>query len=118
MLKPHPTSDPTSDYGLGLFELHADSNCSGTILINHNGSVQGYATLMYSTPDGSRTLAASLTYVDDAAQSLAGAYQKAVQTLTKLEFCGGQAGSANGAEPAQSTGPSTLDRDALRADSF
>ncbi|GIH19343.1 serine hydrolase [Rugosimonospora africana] len=91
MLKPHATSDPTSDYGLGLFELHADANCSGTILINHNGSVQGYATLMYSTPDGSKSLTASLTYVDDvaAASSLQGVYTTAVQMLTKLEFCGG-----------------------------
>jgi hypothetical protein len=31
MRKPHPTPDPTSDYGLGLFELHADANCSGTM---------------------------------------------------------------------------------------
>ncbi|GIH18920.1 hypothetical protein Raf01_70920 [Rugosimonospora africana] len=86
MLKPHATSDPTSDHGLGLFELHADANCSGTILINHNGSVQGYATLMYSTPDGSKSLTASLTYVDDvaAASSLQGVYTTAVQMLTKL----------------------------------
>ena len=36
-------------HGLGLFVLNLGPAC-GTIL-NHNGSVQGYATLMYSTPD-------------------------------------------------------------------
>lgn len=87
MRKPHPTPDPTSDYGLGLFELHADANCSGSMLINHGGHVQGYATLMYSTPDGSKTMEASLTFVEDAAQSGAAAYQQAVQNLIKVSFC-------------------------------
>lgn len=86
MLKPHPTPDPTSDYGLGLFELHADANCSGTMLLNHNGSVQGYGTLVYSTPDGSRTLEASITYVDTGVAP-AEAYQKAVQRLIEQVFC-------------------------------
>ncbi|MEV6873033.1 serine hydrolase domain-containing protein [Amycolatopsis sp. NPDC051128] len=95
MLKPHPTPDPASDYGLGLFELHADANCGGTMLINHNGHVQGYATLMYSTPDGSKTLTASLTFVEDGAPAQAAAYQKAVQKLTRLQFCDGQAGVAD-----------------------
>jgi D-alanyl-D-alanine carboxypeptidase len=103
MLKPHPTSDPTSDYGLGLFELHADSNCSGTILINHNGGVQGYGTLMYSTPDGSKTMEASVNYVDTGVAP-ADAYNEAVQRLIKEVFCGGQAGPADGAKPAQPTG--------------
>jgi D-alanyl-D-alanine carboxypeptidase len=87
MLTPHPTPDPASEYGLGLFELHADANCSGTMLINHNGHVQGYATLMYSTPDGSKTLTASLTFVEDSTPSQAAAYRKAVQKLTELQFC-------------------------------
>jgi D-alanyl-D-alanine carboxypeptidase len=91
MRKPHPTSDPTSDYGLGLFELRADSNCSGTMLINHNGGVQGYATLMYSTPDGSKTLTASASYVDDATGAKPVAFQKAAQQLLNVVFCGGQA---------------------------
>ncbi|MFI5591515.1 serine hydrolase domain-containing protein [Amycolatopsis sp. NPDC051758] len=88
MRKPHPTPDPTSDYGLGLFELHADANCSGTTLINHNGSVQGYGTLMYSTSDGSRTLEASINYVDTGAAP-AEAYQKAVRSLIEKVFCSG-----------------------------
>jgi D-alanyl-D-alanine carboxypeptidase len=43
--KPHPKSG----YGLGLFALDEGPNCGGTIL-SHNGGV------LYSTPDGSRTL--------------------------------------------------------------
>ena len=93
MRKPHPTPDPTSDYGLGLFELHADANCSGTMLINHNGSVQGYGTLMYSTSDGSRTLEASINYVDTGVAP-AEAYQKAVRSLIEKVFCSGAAGGA------------------------
>jgi D-alanyl-D-alanine carboxypeptidase len=88
MLKPHPTPDPTSDYGLGLFELHADANCSGGVLINHNGSVQGYGTLAYSTLDGSKTLQASITYVDTGVAPAA-AYQQAVQNLVRNVFCAG-----------------------------
>jgi CubicO group peptidase (beta-lactamase class C family) len=38
-----------------------------------------------------KTLTASVTYVDDAALSKAGEYQKVVRMLTKVEFCGGQA---------------------------
>ncbi|WP_433176296.1 serine hydrolase domain-containing protein [Actinoallomurus sp. CA-150999] len=90
MLKPHPTDDPTSDYGLGLYELRADSNCSGTILINHNGGVQGSGTLMYSTPDAGKTMEASVTYVDGV-DAPVGAYQKLVQGLVNTVFCGGQA---------------------------
>ncbi|MDT7802335.1 MAG: D-alanyl-D-alanine carboxypeptidase [Actinomycetota bacterium] len=86
MLKPHSTSDPASDYGLGLFELHADANCSGTVLLNHNGGVQGCGTLVYSTPDGSRTLEASITYVDTGTVP-ADAYQKGLQRLVADEFC-------------------------------
>ncbi|MEU0528959.1 serine hydrolase domain-containing protein [Amycolatopsis tolypomycina] len=86
MLKPHATPDSTSDYGLGIFELHADANCSGEMLLTHNGSVQGYGTLVYSTPDGRKTLQASVTYVDTGIAPTA-AYQKAVQSLLQKEFC-------------------------------
>ncbi|KAA2260985.1 beta-lactamase family protein [Solihabitans fulvus] len=115
MRKAHPTSDPKSGYGLGLFLQDVGPNCGGTI-VTHNGHVQGYATLMYSTLDGSRTLEASLTYVEDVAQTQAAAYLKAVDTLIKLEFCGGQTGSAAGSE-ARSTTPSTVAPDALKGDS-
>ena len=88
MLKPRATPDPTSDYGLGIFELHADANCSGKMLMTHNGSVQGYATLVYSTPDGGTTLQASVTYVDTGVAPAA-EYAKAVQSLLQKVFCAG-----------------------------
>jgi len=88
MRKPHPTPDPTSDYGLGVFELHADANCSGGVLFTHNGGVQGYGTLVYSTPDGGKTMTASITYVDTGVAP-AEAYQKAVQRLITEVFCAG-----------------------------
>ncbi|WP_245724544.1 serine hydrolase domain-containing protein [Micromonospora citrea] len=113
------TPHPTSGYGLGLFVLDLGPSCGGTIL-NHNGSVQGYATLMYSTPDGRRTLTASLTYtVDDAtAPALQEAYQKAIQTLTTEVFCDGQPGSPDGAGPAPSARRSTADPYTLRVGSL
>lgn len=88
MRKPDPNSGDFH-YGLGLFGLDAGPACGGTIYY-HNGGVQGYGTLMYSTPDGSRTMTGSVSYVDDAAQSKAGVFQAAVQRLITAEFCGGQ----------------------------
>jgi D-alanyl-D-alanine carboxypeptidase len=72
-----------SGYGLGLFVL----NVCGVTLVNHNGGVQGYATLMYATPDGRRTLTGSLTYVDDAEVSKAGVFADGLAKLLKAEFC-------------------------------
>ncbi|WP_206794301.1 serine hydrolase [Amycolatopsis sp. MtRt-6] len=89
MLKTHPTPDPTSDYGLGVFELHADANCSGNVLFTHNGSVQGYGTLVYSAPDGARTMVASITYVDTGIAPTE-AYQNAVRRLLAEVFCAGR----------------------------
>ncbi|RVX41159.1 D-alanyl-D-alanine carboxypeptidase [Nonomuraea polychroma] len=89
MCKPHPKVG----YGLGVFVQDAGPN--GGTVITHNGGIAGYAALMYSTPDGGKTLTASLTYVDDAAMSLAEAFQKATQRLVNEVFCNGQA------EPAQ-----------------
>ena len=54
-------------YGLGVFVQ--DDGLGGGTVITHNGGILGYAALMYSTPDGSKTLTASLNYVDDAAMS-------------------------------------------------
>ena len=45
---------------------------------------------MYSTPDGSKTLTASLTG-GDAEIDLAKEYPKALDKLLKEVFCGGQA---------------------------
>ncbi len=95
MCKPHPKVG----YGLGVFLQDAGEN--GGTVITHNGGMAGHGALMYSTPDGSKTLTAALNYVDDAALSLAEAFQKATQRLVKEVFGGGQAGSADAARPAQ-----------------
>ncbi|WP_127495513.1 serine hydrolase domain-containing protein [Paenibacillus glycanilyticus] len=91
MIKPHPKVG----YGLGVFVQNAGSNGDGTI-ITHNGGISGYAALMYSTPDGRKTLTASINYVDDAAMSLAVAFQKVMQRLVEEVFGGGHAESADG----------------------
>jgi D-alanyl-D-alanine carboxypeptidase len=87
------TPDPIAGYGLGLFVQDGSTpspfptpSCGASVL-THNGGVQGYGTLMYSTPDGSRTLTASLTYVDDAAGSLQGAFRTELQKLVDVVFC-------------------------------
>ncbi|MFC5832798.1 serine hydrolase domain-containing protein [Nonomuraea insulae] len=92
MRKPHPESDPLyGRYGLGMFVQDLGPTC-GTVL-NHNGNPPGgYAALMYSTPDGSKTLTASLT-AGDAAFDFA-KYPKMLDGLVKAAFCGGQAGAA------------------------
>ncbi|WP_250572932.1 serine hydrolase domain-containing protein [Nonomuraea sediminis] len=80
------------NYGFGLFVQDLGPKC-GTVY-QHNGSPpHGYGTLMYSTPDGKKTLTASITLVDDAARSLAvKEFQKAVGGLVNTVFCDGQAG--------------------------
>ncbi|MER7402902.1 serine hydrolase domain-containing protein [Streptomyces sp. NPDC000070] len=80
MRKPHPKAG----YGLGVFVQDVGEN--GGTVITHNGGMAGHAALMYSTPDGSRTLTAALNYVDDAALSMAEAFQKATQRLVKEVF--------------------------------
>ncbi|WP_322741053.1 hypothetical protein [Streptomyces hygroscopicus] len=55
---------------------------------------------MYSSPDGSRTLTASVT-TGDAAIDPAQEFPKALEKLLKVVFCGGQAGAADKAEPTQ-----------------
>ncbi|SFK72693.1 D-alanyl-D-alanine carboxypeptidase [Streptosporangium canum] len=94
MCTPHPTGIPNMDYGLGVFVLTTDG---GGTLISHNGAAVGHAALMYSTPDGSKTLTAALNCVDDADLSIAAAFQRAQQRLLDEVFCGGQA------DPAQPT---------------
>ncbi|MFF0328840.1 serine hydrolase domain-containing protein [Nonomuraea angiospora] len=82
------TPEPKAGYGLGVFVQ--DTECGGTV-ITHNGGIAGHGALMYSTPDGSRTLTAALNYVDDPGMSLAEAFQKATRRLVNEVFCGGQA---------------------------
>ncbi|OZM84422.1 alkaline D-peptidase [Pseudonocardia sp. MH-G8] len=91
MCTPRPTPIPNIGYGLGVFVQ--DTGGGGTV-ITHNGGAAGHAALMFSTPDGSKTLTATLNYVDDAALSLAVPFQNAIQRLVNEVFCGGQAGPA------------------------
>ncbi|MEX2984238.1 serine hydrolase domain-containing protein [Streptomyces sp. C36] len=86
-------------YGLGVFVQDAGEN--GGTVITHNGGMAGHAALMYSTPDGSKTLTAALNYVDDTALSMAAAFQESTQKLVKEVFGGGRTGSADAAESAQ-----------------
>ncbi|MEU1819336.1 serine hydrolase domain-containing protein [Streptomyces roseifaciens] len=94
------TPHPKSGFGLGLRVQDAGTN-GGTVVF-HNGGQGGHAALMYGTPDGSKTLTASLNYVDDAAMSLAGPFQKAQQRLVEEVFGSDQAGPAD--KTAEPTG--------------
>ncbi|WP_280425161.1 serine hydrolase domain-containing protein [Nocardia carnea] len=87
-----PTGIPNMDYGLGVFVVTTED---GGTLISHNGGNVGAAALMYSTPDGGKTLTAALNYVDDADMSLAAAFRNAQQILVDAVFCAGHT------EPAQ-----------------
>ncbi|MEU7002985.1 serine hydrolase domain-containing protein [Nonomuraea sp. NPDC046570] len=90
MRKPHPKSGGLfGRYGLGLYVQDTGPDCVGTLL-NHNGSVGGYGALMYSTPDGKKTLIASIT-TGDAAIDPAQVFPKALDKLVKDVFCGGTA---------------------------
>ncbi|MFI7145565.1 serine hydrolase domain-containing protein [Nonomuraea sp. NPDC050022] len=91
MCTPHATGLPNMDYGLGVFVQKTD--CGGTV-ITHNGGTVGSMTLMYSTPDGSKTLTAVLNWVDDADLSIATRVQNAQQKLVNEVFCGEQADPA------------------------
>ncbi|MEQ4724498.1 serine hydrolase domain-containing protein [Nonomuraea sp. B19D2] len=90
MCTPHPTGIPNMDYGLGVFVLNTD----GGTVISHNGGMAGHAALMYSTPDGSKTLTAALNCVDDADLAIATAFRYAQQRLVNEVFRGGQADPA------------------------
>ncbi|MBY8856413.1 beta-lactamase family protein [Nocardia sp. CA2R105] len=91
MCTPHPTGIPDMDYGLGVFVLTTEG---GGTVICHNGAAAGYAALMYSTPDGSKTLTAALNCVDDADLSIATAFRNAQRRLVDEVFCVGQADPA------------------------
>jgi len=69
-------------YGLGVF---VQETGRGTV-ITHNGGIAGHGALMYSTPDGTTTLTAGLSYVDDASLSLAGTFQTVNGRLVELVF--------------------------------
>ncbi|MEU0563814.1 serine hydrolase domain-containing protein [Nonomuraea sp. NPDC005983] len=85
MRKPHGKLG----YGFGLWVQDLGPNCGGTIF-QHNGSPPGgYGALMYSTPDGSKTLTASVT-TGDAAIDQAQTFPKALDKLVKEVFCDGK----------------------------
>ncbi|MGW0801484.1 serine hydrolase domain-containing protein [Nonomuraea sp. NPDC002799] len=74
-------------YGLGMYVQDTGADCVGVIL-NHDGSPPGgYGSLMYSTPDGSKTLTASIT-MGDAAIDQATVFPKALDKLIHEVFCG------------------------------
>ncbi|MDR8413555.1 beta-lactamase family protein [Nonomuraea sp. 3-1Str] len=80
--------DPKIGYGLGIFEQDLGDN--GGFIYHHNGGMAGSAALMYSTPDGGKTMTASVTYVDDADLSKAAAFQQATQRLIDAVFRDGR----------------------------
>ncbi|GAA2683734.1 serine hydrolase domain-containing protein [Nonomuraea recticatena] len=92
--------DPTMGYGLGVFV--EDTDCGGTVL-HHNGGFWGWAALMYSTPDGRKTLTASITTGEAELDMIAmsATFEKVKQELVKAVFCDEQPGSADETQPAQ-----------------
>ncbi|PZG03147.1 serine hydrolase domain-containing protein [Nonomuraea aridisoli] len=100
MREPHPGSAGLyGRYGLGVYVQDTGPDCAGVIL-NHNGSNNGYGALMYSTPDGKKTMTASITS-GDAAMDVATEFPKALNDLIDAVFCDGQAASADAPKPAQ-----------------
>jgi len=84
MRKTHPQSESLFGYyGLGQFTKDLGPGC-GTVL-SHNGSNNGYAALMYSTPDGSKTMTASITSGAVAADAK---FPELLDKLLKTVFCG------------------------------
>ncbi|MET9079636.1 serine hydrolase domain-containing protein [Streptomyces sp. NPDC004232] len=78
------TPEATVGYGLGVFAQESE----GGTVFHHNGATMGSAALMYGTPDGSKTLTAGLTWVDDADLSIAPAFQTAQQRFVDEVFYG------------------------------
>ncbi|MFI1990483.1 serine hydrolase domain-containing protein [Actinoplanes sp. NPDC020271] len=87
MCTPRPTGIPDMNYGLGVFVITTGGR--GTV-ISHNGAAIGHAALMYSTPDGSKTLTAALNCVDDAGLSIGPAFRNAQHRLLDAVFDGGR----------------------------
>ncbi|MFK4087831.1 serine hydrolase domain-containing protein [Kribbella sp. NPDC020789] len=74
------------NYGLGLFVQDLGPSCGG-IVYQHNGSPPaGYGALMYSSPDGTKTLTASVT-TGSADIDLATEFPKALAKLLTATFC-------------------------------
>lgn len=73
------------DYGLGLFVQDLGQE-HGTIYHHNGGAPGGYGALMYSTPDGTKTLTAGLT-MGDAPIDPAEVFPQALDALVKAVFC-------------------------------
>lgn len=78
-------------YGLGLFVQDLGPDCGGTVYQHNGGAPGGYGALMYSTPDGGKTLTASLT-MGDAPIDVAQVFPEVLDMLVKRVFRGGSAG--------------------------
>jgi D-alanyl-D-alanine carboxypeptidase len=74
------------DYGLGLFVQDLGPDCGGVIYHHNGGAPGGYGALMYSTPDGSRTMTAGLTTGDSDANP-GEVLAPALDALVKEVFC-------------------------------
>ncbi|ONI66904.1 hypothetical protein BWI15_27340 [Kribbella sp. ALI-6-A] len=74
------------DYGLGIFVQDLGPDHGGVVL-HHNGSAPGgYGALMYSSPDGTRTMTASITMGDsdaDPAQTFPAALAELLNEIFK-----------------------------------
>ncbi|GAA2557114.1 serine hydrolase domain-containing protein [Winogradskya consettensis] len=73
------------DYGMGLFVQDLGPDCGGVVYHHNGGAPGGYGALMYSTPDGSRTLTAGLT-MGDAAINPAEVFPQALDALVRAVF--------------------------------
>lgn len=70
-------------YGLGVFAQ--DLGAAGTVYHHNGGAPGGYGALMYSTPDGRRTMTAGLT-TGDAAMNPAEALPPVLDSLVRTVF--------------------------------
>ncbi|MFI6819056.1 serine hydrolase domain-containing protein [Nonomuraea sp. NPDC050328] len=73
-------------YGLGVFATDLGPGC-GTVYEHKGSPPHGYGALMYSSPDGARTVTGSVTWVDEATRGPAKDFQKLVDNLVREVFC-------------------------------
>ncbi|SDN03634.1 serine hydrolase domain-containing protein [Allokutzneria albata] len=78
--------DPKIGYGLGVFVQDLGPGC-GTVLHHNGGPPGGYGALMYSSPDGRKTLTASVT-TGDHPMNPAEVFPKALEKFIKVAYCG------------------------------
>ncbi len=94
------TSSRFAPYGLGLELLDPGPTCGG-VHFGHSGSIHGYLSLMFATPDRTQRLEVSITTgsVDLAAPAVAARVTAALNNLLLTATCG--AAPANGTRLAQ-----------------